>query len=217
MKIIILLSFFCLFFGIASCNNENIINKQDDKNEELISDFGQTSHDFWGIGILSDNKCNSGEMLNFPDSSINIYDRPNGNIIGMIYREPKQNYGLLIEIFKTKTVNKINNKDYIEVTYEGQNIKYYQDDNGFINCLIHTIDSGVWIKKDKLENLNFKPFNWKDFLIERGLKMHPPYNTSIPLFDSSGQFTDSLKYGDFEMILIDKNGHPNVFYYSRGC
>ena len=91
----------------------------------------------------------------------------------------------------------------------------------------------------------------KDFLIESGKKMHPPYNTSIPLFDSLGQITDSLKYGDFEMKLIDKeidnlikveiynpdecaggdgnkvgeawielidkNGHPNVFFYARGC
>lgn len=272
MKITILTYILSIFLVIASCDTKNAETQTDtltdkdslelkdtvdsqESNEiiynDLVSNFGKDSIDNWGQGIISDMDYNSGEMLNFIDTAIEVYDKPEGNIIGKIYRVPNWRYGLLFEDYNNSTVKKINRKDYKEVTYEGNNLKYFQEDKEFINCFIHSTNNGVWIKKEELEKHNFTSMNWKDFLIESQRMMHPPYKTAIPLFDSTGQFKDSLNYGEFELLLIDKeindlikveiynpddcaggdgkkvgnawielidkNGHPTVFYYSRGC
>lgn len=45
--------------------------------------YGIDNLDIWGQGIFSKYR-NASEKINFPDSAVNIYNKPNGDIIGKI-------------------------------------------------------------------------------------------------------------------------------------
>ena len=64
-------------------------------------------------------------------------------------------------------LKEINDKshDLIEVSYDGEVLKYFKEDADFINVLIHTIPGGVWIRKADLKKYKFKAQNWLNFML----------------------------------------------------
>ena len=252
MKPIILLLLSFIIILIDSCQPSNKEQINDNVYEELLSQYGADSTDIWGQGIISNSILDRGETINFPDSIVHIYNKPYGEIIGTIYREKGNYYNLLCEIYINKTIKKTNKKDNIEVSYEGQNLKFYKKDKDYYQCLIHSFDGGIWLSKVELEKFGFSMVNWETFLKKNFNKeFHPTSSDDIVLLDSTMNVIDTLTRGENVIVLlnenygrltkvdiykesfcvsgnrkktgsawleiIDKNGHPRIFFSPRGC
>lgn len=205
---VVLLIIITLNPGCDDSNDDSLVNSP--LYEELVSDFAADSTDRWGIGVVSNIEFNI-TGVNFPTDTIRLYDRPSGDLVMSIYKnqytrsnvETGEVFARLLLENDENEIGVVNRKDFREVAYEGINLKFYQEVDGFVQCLIHSVNGGLWFNVDELENSNFKPMLWKQFLLAEDQILHPSRRSSIPLYDQDGVFQDSLRHGEHTVKLID--------------
>ena len=215
--------------------------------------YSENNKDLWGQGVLSRIKNNLAERINLPDSSINIYKKPNGKKYGELKRNSGENtyYNVYLSFTTNQADIKVDIRDLIEIHYEGTCLKYYDKQDGYILCLINNYVGGIWIKIEELEKLGFRPMNWLTFLTSIDRCFYPLKATTMALYNADGLFIDSLTRGkqvikltkesknEYQQVVlqrpnecggcsgnqigsgyikaIDENGHPLIWYYTRGC
>jgi len=223
----------------------------------------QDKIDEWGIGIISQTDfANKAETVNFPIGNTRIYDQPNGNICGIIskqaiHQDQYPNYYSLCLKINNKDSIIMNRSDLREITYEGGCLKYYEERDGFVRVLKYTYTDEVWIQVDSLQNKEFTPLTWKEFLLKKMTYFVPPRNQTIVLKISPDSSSETIIEMDSNRFLInltgehkdnwfkvnikeysryflevssetpklyqgwiqaiDDQGHPLIWYYTRGC
>lgn len=231
-------------------------NKEEQESElleGLKKKYGENNKDLWGQGILSRIKYNFAEMINLPDSSLNIYKKPNGQKFGELQRNSHEQayYNVYLSFTTNRKDIKVDIRDLIEINYEGTCLKYYDKQDGYVQCLINNYVGGIWIKIEELEKLGFKPTDWLTFLTGIEKCFFPLKATTMALYNADGLCIDSLTRGEHVIKLtkeskneyqqvvlerpnecggcsgnqigsgyikaIDDNGHPRIWYYTRGC
>lgn len=242
-------------FSFKIINEDSILVNQEDKYLKGFKRmYGTDNIDIWGQGIISDIRGNKGEKINFPETSIQVYNLPNGKAIGqIIYKKGKTvDYdSLFLIISDKKEIFKITIKDLFEINFHGTCMKYYEMRNDYYKVLINLYDNGVWVDKRELKNYGFVPIDWKTFLIQANKCYHPISLKKLLITDSEGNIIDTLirnknvirltnetiddyfkveiywegvcggcskeKTGEGWLKIIDENGHPKIYYYTRGC
>jgi hypothetical protein len=190
-------------------------------NERYIADiygqYGLDNKDIWGIGIISNSIRNKSESINFPDTVINVYDIPNGLIIGKIIKQKNGGYyNIQLELKDSNEKFQITIQDLIEIYYEGTCLKYYEKKNNFIQCLLNLRNGGVWISIDDLTKNGFSPIDWTTFLLATKTTYFSILSKGDLVFDEMGNVIDTLKIVKNYVRLINKadNGYVKVKIFS---
>lgn len=109
-----------------------------------------------------------------PQKGFNLYDAPNGNIIGKIFQ--KQNANLTNTqryIIALKNGNsfiyKTFNKGLAEVGYKIYAMNFFKLKDGFVK--VYDKKSSYWLKVSEINNTSFQTENWQDFLQKNNGKL----------------------------------------------
>ncbi|BDC99072.1 SH3 domain-containing protein [Persicobacter psychrovividus] len=200
-----------------------------------------------------------------PKEGFNVYDNPNGEVVGRITRNVAQNVGdqSFYRIYhinhQTKAENQIDLKFFKEIGYEIWAIPYSQREKEFVKFSYSNQD--LWLKQSEIEALGFKLVGWESFLMANmdnllgyyanGLNLREKPNIDSRIIrnlkgetnqivltnEKNGTWTKvkiiihkkhpcvtnlSEKENIIEELegwlkIVDCNGLPNIWYYSRGC
>ena len=230
----------------------------------LIS-FGQQRQ----IGLIIPNDFSDDNIccIYSPSDGFTVFDKPNGNKIGVLTRNAKSNKGSEPEykIFfvdsKTNAETKIDLKNFKEIGYEVMSITFFERTNGFVRIVNDSVN--YWLNEKEISDKNFKVIDWQQFYTEMSgqlmgfyandpgldLKTEPTDNSSTkktlqgdlfeitPTNETIGNWTkvkvkkytehpcgtdlDDKVNIEFEIDgwikVVDNNGQPKLWYYSRGC
>jgi hypothetical protein len=227
--------------------------------------FGQTFQN----GLILPDKNENEEIccIYSPKEGFEIYDGPNGELIGRLTRNVTQNtgdqsfYRIYFVDYLTKTEQLIGLENFQEIGYEVWAITYKQINDDFVNLNIK--NKNYWLKITDLQKVGFTLTNWQTFLSNNidnllgfyandpglNLREQPNLNSRIirtlkgdinqisPTKEHSGHWTKvkvifskehpcgtdlTEKENIIEELegwikIVDDEGKPNVWYYSRGC
>jgi len=214
--------------------------------------YGKDKIDYFGKGIIGKNW--EGLDMNIPDTCvIKFYKKPKGHVVGKLQmiRSPAQllsEYNFLELDEEMQNIGKDYMADLLETGYEYSQLKYYGDNqDGYLQCFTNSIDGGLWVKSNELEQCGYKPKDWFTILTNSQGCYFPLKRTLV--YDSTGQIVDTLssdrvfqltneskkRYikteiykpdgcgGCDELVgtgwikFINENGHPTIWYHTRGC
>ncbi|HET8859449.1 SH3 domain-containing protein [Marivirga sp.] len=202
-----------------------------------------------------------------PKEGFTIYNQPDGEIIGKLTRDVKQNtgdqsnYRIYYVDFKTKTDTQIDLQHFEQIGYEIWALKYAEKSNGFVK--LRYDERNLWLKENDIITAGFELVDWQTFLSDNvenllgfyandpglNLREQPSTDSKIiktlkgethqisPTKEHEGLWTKvkviinkehpcRTDFKEEENIIqelegwikiIDDNGQPNVWYYSRGC
>jgi hypothetical protein len=227
--------------------------------------FGQTFQN----GLILPDKNEDQEIccIYSPKDGFEIYDGPNGKLIGRLTRNVTQNIGdqSFYRIYfvdnLTKTEQLIGLESFQEIAYEVWALAYKKINGDFVNLNIE--NKNYWLKITDLQKVGFTLTNWQTFLSNNtdnllgfyakdpglNLREQPNLNSRIirtlkgdvnqisPTKEHRGNWTKvkviiskehpcSTDLTEKENIIeelegwikiVDDEGRPNVWYYSRGC
>jgi len=227
--------------------------------------FGQNLQN----GLIFPNK-NEGEEIccvYMPKQGFEIYDHPDGELVGRLTKNVEQNagdqsdYRVYFVDFKNKTETQIRLEYFQEIGYEIWALTYFERRNGFVK--LRYDEKALWLKESDIQNEGFELVEWQSFLSQNlyrllgfyandpGLNLRERPNEDskliktlrgdtnhiIPTNESSGHWTKvkviiskehpcGSELKEEENIIqelagwikiVDDNGLPNIWYYSRGC
>lgn len=128
--------------------------------------FGQTFQN----GLILPDKNEDEEIccIYSPKEGFEIYDGPNGELIGRLTRNVTQNtgdqsfYRIYFVDYLTKTEQLIGLENFQEIGYEVWAITYKQINDDFVNLNIK--NKNYWLKITDLQKVGFTLTNWQTFL-----------------------------------------------------
>jgi len=109
-----------------------------------------------------------------PTNGFNLYDAPNGNIIGKVLQKQNPNLAntqqhVIALLNGNSYIFKNFNKGLTEVGYELFAMSSFKVKDGFVK--IFDKKSAYWLKISEIEKDDFKVSNWQDFLVENNDKL----------------------------------------------
>lgn len=130
---------------------------------------------FWQIdnrGLILpkiDSLKNSGKYccILSPSEGFEVYDRPKGNIIGILKRfgDAKKDDQVPYKIYLISGNKKIQIDNYREIGYEIFAINYTDVSDGFVKVLDPS--KSHWLSVSEINKKDFKTVNWMDYLINQ--------------------------------------------------
>ncbi|MDX2249743.1 MAG: SH3 domain-containing protein [Bacteroidia bacterium] len=170
-----------------------------------------TDPNLWGIGVVtagdSANVLSENTPLMLPFSvDFPIYASPNGPVIGTLQTPGEKNYPSGRSFFRHADSNArtlFDLRDGREIAYDAAGLIYYEEKDGFLRVLHHTLQKPAWIKISNLHEYHLKPVLWMDFILQYGPSLfHPHDSIGLNLRKSpstSGEKITSIK-GDLYMV-----------------
>ena len=127
--------------------------------------------------ILPTSKENINELccILSPIEGFTIYDSPNGNTIGLLTRNVKQNtgdqanYRIFLVHLKNKTEKEIEISNFQEIGYEIWALRYFERKNGFLRIIDKS--NNYWLNEIEIKKKKFKATEWQEFLSEYSGKL----------------------------------------------
>lgn len=196
--------------------------------------------------FLESNRRDSFCCVLFPDSMINLYEKPNGKRMGKICRlgDPNddENYydSLYFKLRRKKSV--LIGKEYLkEIGFDTYCYGYDDVRNGFVR--IFTSYSNFWISLYELHKMNYTIASWKDFILNTTGKVMGfyPRQEGMNLMakpDAGSKIVARMKGDEFEITptglckgswckvkvkrykknpcIADKNDEPNLLKTYEG-
>jgi len=227
--------------------------------------FGQVLQN--GLILPDKNRNEINCCIYTPKNGFIIYDQPNGEIIGQLTKNVKQNVGdqsdyRIYFIDNRKKIEiQIGLENFQEIDYEIWALTYSERQNGFVKLKIEK--QNLWLKESDIKNAGFELIEWQTFLSNNanhflgfyandpGLNLRecPNTNSKIiktlrgdlnqisPTNEHIGLWTkvkviinkehpcgtdlteeeNVIEELEGWIKIVDDNGLPNVWYYSRGC
>ena len=217
---------------------------------------------FENFGELEDVCCIYSPKLGF-----NVYEEPNGKIIGKLQRnvhsknftESENSLYLFDNEGKSKTEIDLNKLP--EIGYEIWSINYVERNEGFVRIIDSTLN--LWISEKEIQLAGFALTNWQTFILDNtdillGFYANEPGINLMTEATRKSEKLKTLKGDNFDIRptgeekgnwnkvrviktkehpcgsdlteeenyeyriegwieMVDKDGNPNVWYYSRGC
>ena len=136
---------------------------------------GEWSTDFlsWGKGVIM--PVNSWELYSeyqqfyFPlEIDIPVYNGPGGAVIGTLYLPLSNDENGEHEGYYTAAGTKnhiaVNRQDLRRITYEHNGLLFFEEKDGFVRVLHHSLNTQVWIRMKNLEIYDLKAITWMEFM-----------------------------------------------------
>ena len=124
----------------------------------------------WGAGIVKDTSGYKAGVINFPKQEIILYNEE-GKAVGIIFpdsitsKEPDSFWWLRARLNSDTTLYSVTREDFIEVTYEGVCLKYYERKQQFIRVLQNIFSNApIYLKISDIENLGYEILDWREFI-----------------------------------------------------
>lgn len=152
-----------------------------------------------------------------PKEGFAVFDKPNGNEIGILTRNAKSNtgresgYRIYFVDNKTGAETRIDSKDFKEVGYEVMRITYFERKDGFVRVINQSVD--YWINEKEITDKNFRVIDWQQFFIEMSGRLMGFY-ANDPRLDlksepSYNSVTKATLHGDLFEITPQNNSKGN--------
>ncbi|MEZ4773195.1 MAG: hypothetical protein R3D00_08430 [Bacteroidia bacterium] len=175
-----------------------------------------TNPQLWGIGVITTGDSSGFIAENVPmilpfGVDFPIYESPNGPVIGTIQSPGGENYQFARPVFilAGKTQKQfIDERDSREINYDASGLIFFEEKDGFLRILSHTLQKPAWIKIANLRACHLKPVRWMDHILQIGSSLFHPHDTiALNLRKSpspSGEKITSMK-GDTYLIAFTGN------------
>lgn len=153
----------------------------------------------WGFGFLTPTAGVKTTFVNFPQVPLYIYDAPNGERMGTIW---KTKDGLSIGDDLGKTNPRAVELQLKEVIDKGICVKYFAIKDGYIQVKSKDDKTDYWLSLDKLKQVHFSFVNWVDFIVH-GKQFYPVPVNGLNLRDTIyGERIVGMKGSQFEINPI---------------
>ncbi len=169
----------------------------------FISSFSQNmNYQKFGIGYIAPDKDIAPLNINFPYAEFVLYDRPNGNKIGKIYKKDWLN---LVYSFTTNNkIFRIKNEDMVEFTGKAYCMKYFEAKDNFLKVMVNSHSGGCWISMKELAYLRIVYQSWSDYIQSKKEGFYPAVDIGLNLRekpDAKSKKVDLMK-GDEYLITL---------------
>jgi hypothetical protein len=129
-----------------------------------------------------------------PSEGFTVFDKPNGNKIGVLTRNAQSNtgsepeYKIYFVDNKTNTDTKIDLKNFKEIGYEVMSITFFERKDGFVRTVNESVD--YWLNEKEISDKSFKVIDWQQFYIEMSGQLMGFY-ANDPGLDLKAEPTDN--------------------------
>lgn len=122
-----------------------------------------SSHNQWGLGYLyPNNKKFLAHNIHIPTRRLSLYKKPSEASSLYIIQNHKDYFDtyLFDDVKKTKNPIDLTKGDFIEISYGGYCLKYFEIKKGYVKILVNNSTDGYWISLKKLFKDNYSYKSW---------------------------------------------------------
>lgn len=169
----------------------------------------------YGMGFLTPVKGAEKLNINFPNAKIALYEHPQGNKCGYIYKKDLLN--VVYQVNGGKQAYGIALQDMTEFEKKNYCLKFFEQRNGFVKVILNSNGRGYWISEKELGYLNYTALTWLSYLNQRKTGLHPLHQAGVNMRAAPDAKSKKIELLKGDRYLIDLTGNTEGMWAECNC